>query len=56
MVADLALLTIIGGQTLTGPGPSVWAPVLLAVGASLARATLAGRALRRCLAARAAVR
>jgi hypothetical protein len=55
VVADLALLTIIGGQTLTGPGLSVWAPVLLAVGASLARVTLACRALRRCLAARAAV-
>jgi hypothetical protein len=55
VVADLTLLTVIGGQTLIGPGPSVWAPVLLAVGASLARGTLAGRALRRCLAARAAV-
>jgi hypothetical protein len=55
VVADLTLLTIIGGQTLIGPGPSVWAPVLLAVAASLARVPLAGRALRRCLAARAAV-
>jgi hypothetical protein len=55
VVADLTLLTIIGGQTLIGPGPSVWAPVLLAVAASVARVPLAGRALRRCLAARAAV-
>jgi hypothetical protein len=55
MVADLALVTIIGGQALTGPGPSVWAPVLLAAGASLVRVPLAGRALRQCLAARAAV-
>jgi hypothetical protein len=55
VVADLTLLTIIGSQALTGPAPSVWAPVLLAVAASLARGTLAGRALRRCLAVRAAV-
>jgi hypothetical protein len=55
VVADLTLLTIVGGQALTGPGLSMWAPVLLAVGASMARVTLAGRALRRCLAARAAV-
>jgi hypothetical protein len=55
VVADLTLLTIVGGQALTGPGPSMWAPVLLAVGASMARVTMAGRALRRCLAARAAV-
>jgi hypothetical protein len=55
VVADLTLLTVIGAQALTGPGPSVWAPVGLAVAASLVRASLAGRALRRCLAVRAAV-
>jgi len=55
VVADVTLLTIIGGQALTSPGSSTWAPVLLAVGASLTRVTLAGRALRRCLAARATV-
>jgi len=55
VVADLTLLTIITGQALASPGPSTWAPVLLAAGASLTRGTLAGRALRRCLAARAAV-
>jgi hypothetical protein len=55
VVADLALLAVLTGQTMTGPGPSVWAAVPLAVGASLTRAALAGRALRRCLAARAAV-
>jgi hypothetical protein len=55
VVADLALLTIIAAQVLTGPAPSSWAPVLVAAGASLARVTLAGRALRRCLATRAAV-
>jgi hypothetical protein len=55
VAADLTLLTIITGQALTRPGLSSWAPVLLAVGASLTRVTLAARALRRCLAARAAV-
>jgi len=55
VVADLTLLAIISGQALTSPGSSTWAPVLLAVGASLTRVTLAGRALRRCLATRAAV-
>jgi hypothetical protein len=56
VVADLTLLASITGQLLAGPGPSVvWAPVVLAAGASLTRATLAGRALRRCLASRAAV-
>jgi hypothetical protein len=55
VVADLTLLASIAGQALTGPGPSAWAPVLLAAAASLVRAPLAGRALRRCLAARAAL-
>lgn len=55
VVVDLTLLTIVGGQTLAGPGPWVWAPVLLAAAASLVRVPLAGRALRRCLAARAAI-
>ena len=55
VVADLTLLTIITGQALTSPGSSTWAPVLLAVGASLTRVTLAGRAIRRCLATRAAL-
>jgi hypothetical protein len=55
VVADLTLLTIIAGQALTGPGPSAWAPVVLAAAASLTRVTLAGRALPRCLAVRAAV-
>jgi len=55
VVADLTLLTIITGQALTSPGSSTWAPVLLAVGASLTRVMLAGRAIRRCLATRAAL-
>jgi len=53
VVADLALLAIIAGQALTTRESSMWAPVLLAAGASLTRLTLAGRAARRCLAARA---
>jgi hypothetical protein len=55
VVADLTLLAIIGGHALTSPGSSTWAPVMLAVGASLTRITLAGRAARRCLATRAAL-
>ena len=55
VVADLTLVTIVTGQALTGPGWPAWAPVLLAAVASLTRVTLAGRTLRRCLAARAAV-
>jgi hypothetical protein len=55
VVADLTLVGIITGQVLGGPGSSEWAPVILAVGASLTRVTLASRAARRCLAARAAV-
>ena len=56
MLADLTLLAIIGAQTLVTPGSLMWAPVLVAVGASLTRLTLAGRATRRCLTIRAALR
>lgn len=55
VVADLTLLAMITGQVLTAPGSYAWAPVGLAAGASLTRAALAGRAARRCLAARAAL-
>jgi hypothetical protein len=55
VVADLTLLGIISGHALTGPGSPVWAPVVLAASASLARVTVAGRAARRCLATRAAL-
>ena len=55
VVADLTLLGIITGHALTGPGSSVWAPVIVAASASLTRVTLAGRAARRCLATRAAL-
>jgi hypothetical protein len=55
VVADLTLLGIITGHTLTSPGSYVWAPVIVAAGASLTRVTLAGRAARRCLATRAAL-
>jgi hypothetical protein len=51
--ADLTLLAIISGQALTTPGPQVWVPVLLAAAASLTRVTLATRATRHLLAARA---
>jgi HAAS len=55
VVADLTLLGVITGHALTSPGSHVWAPVVLAAGASLARVMLAGRAARRCLATRAAL-
>jgi hypothetical protein len=55
VVADLTLLAMIAGQVLTAPGSYAWAPVGLAAGASLTRVALAGRAARRCLAARAAL-
>jgi hypothetical protein len=55
VVADLTLLGILTGHTLTSPGSYVWAPVIVAAGASLTRVTLAGRAARRCLATRAAL-
>jgi hypothetical protein len=53
VVADLTLLAMMAGQALATSGPEVWTPVALAAGASLIRVTLAGRATRRCLAARA---
>jgi hypothetical protein len=53
VLADLTLLAILGDQALATPGSLVWAPVIVAVGASLSRITLAGRAARRCLATRA---
>jgi hypothetical protein len=56
VVADLTLLGIITGQALTSPGSYVWAPVVLAASASLTRVMLAGRAARRCLVTRAALR
>jgi hypothetical protein len=56
VVADLTLLAIIIGQALTSPNWQVWAPVMLAVGASLTRVALAGRATRGLLATRAALR
>jgi hypothetical protein len=55
VVADLTLLGILTSQALTSPGSSMWAPVVLAASASLARVTLAGQAARRCLATRAAL-
>jgi hypothetical protein len=55
VLADLTLLAIIGSQTLATPGSRVWAPVVVAAGASLVRAALAGSAARRCLATRAAL-
>jgi HAAS domain-containing protein len=55
VVADLTLLAIITGHTLTSPGSEVWAPVVLAASASLTRVMLAGRAARRCLVSRAAL-
>jgi hypothetical protein len=55
VVADLTLLGILTGHALTSPGSYVWAPVIVAASASLTRVTLAGRAARRCLAARAAL-
>jgi hypothetical protein len=50
VLADLTLLAIIGSQTLASPESLVWAPVIVAAGASLTRLTLAGAAARRCLA------
>jgi hypothetical protein len=55
VLADLTLLAILGGQTLASSRLQVWAPVIVAAGASLTRVTLAGRAARRCLATRAAL-
>jgi hypothetical protein len=55
VLADLTLLAIIGSQTLATPGSRVWAPVIVAAGASLVRVAMAGSAARRCLATRAAL-
>jgi HAAS len=55
VLADLTLLAILGGQAFTSPSSLVWAPVMVAAGASLTRALLAGRAARRCLATRTAL-
>ena len=55
VLADLTLLAILGGQAFTSPGSLVWAPVMVAAGASLTRVMLAGRAARHCLATRAAL-
>jgi hypothetical protein len=55
VVADLTLLAIITGQTLATTGSYVWAPVILAVGASLTRVPLAAQAARRCLSTRASL-
>lgn len=53
VLADLTLLAIICAQALASPGSYVWAPVIVAAGASLTRVMLAGRAASRCLATRA---
>jgi hypothetical protein len=53
VLADLTLLAILGGQALASPGSLVWAPIIVAAGASLTRVLLAGRAARHCLATRA---
>jgi hypothetical protein len=55
VLADLILLAIIGAQALAAPGSLLWAPVIVAAGASVVRVALAGRAARRCLATRAAL-
>jgi hypothetical protein len=53
VLVDLTLLAIMGGHTLATAGSLAWGPVVVAAGASLARATLAGLAARRCLVTRA---
>jgi hypothetical protein len=56
VLVDLTLLAIMGGHTLATAGSLASGPVVVvAAGASLARATLAGLAARRCLATRAAL-
>jgi hypothetical protein len=55
VVVDLTMLAMMAGQALTTAGPDVWAPIVMAAGASLTRVTLAGRATRRCLATRASL-
>jgi hypothetical protein len=55
VLADLTLLAIVGSQAFASPGSLVWAPVIVATGASLTRVMLAGAAAHRCLATRAAL-
>lgn len=52
---DLTLLAIIAGHALTTSGAFRWAPVVVAVVASLTQGTLAAQAARRCLGTRAAL-
>lgn len=54
-VADLAIFALLASQLLSTPGHFDPAPVTVAAIASLTRLTLAQRAARRCLAARAAL-
>jgi hypothetical protein len=53
--ADLAIVALLGSQLVAAPGTLAPAPVTAAAIASLTRLTLARRAARRCLAARAAL-
>jgi hypothetical protein len=55
LTADLLLLATVGAAALIMPGRLVWAPVTVAVLASLTRLALNSRATRRLLAARAAL-
>jgi hypothetical protein len=53
--ADLAIIALLASQLAAAPGTLCLAPVTAAASASLTRLTLARRAARRCLAARAAL-
>jgi hypothetical protein len=53
-IADLTLPANLAGHALATSGALQWAPVVVAVVASLTRGTLATQAARRCLGARAA--
>jgi hypothetical protein len=55
MAADLTIFALLASQLLTAPGTLAPAPTAAAATASLIRLTLARRAARRCLAARAAL-
>jgi hypothetical protein len=55
MGADLTVFALLASQLLTAPGTLAPAPIAAAAAASLIRLTLARRAARRCLAARAAL-
>jgi hypothetical protein len=48
MIVDLTVLGLLAVQVLTQPWSLAWAPVALAVAASVARLVLAGRTTRRC--------